>query len=155
MKQFRDSKYWVGEDGKVFIYLEARKWVSPKPYKNNVTGKKYYNTRNLPRVWRKLKPQMKKGYEYFAPIIDKVRHNMSGHRMVAELYVPGYFEGAHVDHIDNNPLNNHYTNLQWCTQEYNNSKGDKLTFPLYSEWCKQQHFVPYPSQRLFQRGYIY
>ena len=38
------------------------------------------------------------------------------HRLVAEIYVPGYFEGAHVDHIDCNILNNHYTmcNVSWC-----------------------------------------
>src|SRR5699024_137950 len=41
------------------------------------------------------------------------------HRLVAKAFVPGYFEGAHVNHIDNDPTNNKAGNLEWCTHQEN------------------------------------
>ena len=97
-------------------------------------GKTYTWVKRRPEKWKKLKPQAKrKGYLYV-----RIGHNKhcAIHRMVAECYISGYFEGAHIDHIDNNNQNNHYTNLQWCTKEYNHHKGDRLDFPLFSDWTK-------------------
>ena len=132
MKQFRDSRYWVSEDGKVLSYYPERIATTYSTYKD----KTYYGKTVFPEKWRLIKPVLNTGYYGMNISSNNIKKRLLIHRMVAELYVPGYFEGAHVDHIDNNRLNNHYTNLQWCTKEYNHSKGDKLTFPLYSEWCK-------------------
>lgn len=41
------------------------------------------------------------------------------HRAIALVHVKGYFDGAHVDHIDGNPHNNNPTNLQWLTRSQN------------------------------------
>jgi len=46
------------------------------------------------------------------------------HRLVAENFVPGYFQGAVVDHIDRNPNNNKATNLRWVTQKQNYHNAD-------------------------------
>lgn len=40
-------------------------------------------------------------------------------RIVAKLYCPGYVPGLHVNHIDGNPRNDYYLNLEWCTREQN------------------------------------
>lgn len=45
------------------------------------------------------------------------------HRLVAMHFVDGYFEGAVVNHKDENKQNNIWTNLEFCTNEYNNSYG--------------------------------
>lgn len=45
------------------------------------------------------------------------------HRLVAEHFVPGQHPNLEVDHIDGNPLNNHYSNLQWITHKENVRKG--------------------------------
>src|SRR5690606_3541376 len=41
------------------------------------------------------------------------------HRLVAMAYVPNPNNKPEVDHIDNDPDNNHYTNLQWVTHQEN------------------------------------
>ncbi len=41
------------------------------------------------------------------------------HRLVAETFLTGHFEGAHVNHKDGNKLNNSLDNLEWCTNQEN------------------------------------
>lgn len=49
---------------------------------------------------------------------DDGQYTKSVHRLVAEHFVDGYFDGAVVNHIDGNNRNNSYTNLEWtCTAD--------------------------------------
>ena len=130
MKCYKNSRYWVAENGDVF---------SKTPEYNKVQIKKSTGYKWLchkPEKWKQLKHQYSKGYANIATWLNNKRVFTGVHRMVAECYCDGYFEGAHVDHIDNNSLNNHYTNLQWCSKEYNHCKSANTNFPLYHQWCK-------------------
>tara|TARA_R110000803_G_C11748991_1_gene292209 strand:- start:13 stop:417 length:405 start_codon:yes stop_codon:yes gene_type:complete len=129
MKQFRETNYWVNGDGKVFRYWPERYWEWES---KNQVGKMYKFKTHKPEKWGELKShQQKNKYLYVTIHTDGKPKTITVHRLVAEIYVPGYFEGAHIDHIDNNPLNNHYTNLQWCTQDYNSKKGSNSNYPLF------------------------
>jgi hypothetical protein len=44
------------------------------------------------------------------------------HRIVAEAFIPNPNNYSCVDHIDDNPQNNHSDNLQWCSYKINNLK---------------------------------
>ena len=131
MKQFRNTPYYVTEDGDVLKHMPEISWET----NHSVNGKVYTYTKTRKEYFRKLKPGIQSaGYKQVVlhDGFDKPT-NFRIHRLVAELYVNGYFEDAHVDHIDCNKLNNHYTNLQWCTKEYNHQKADKLDYPLFCQ----------------------
>lgn len=42
-------------------------------------------------------------------------------RLVAQAFIPNPYNLPFVNHIDENPKNNHVSNLEWCTVAYNNA----------------------------------
>lgn len=74
----------------------------------------------------KLKPKTPKQSNKYLNIILCNEHGQvtkSIHRLVAENFVDGYFEGAVVNHIDGDNRNNIYTNLEWVTVRENIHKS--------------------------------
>ena len=128
MKQFRDTGYWVSKEGDIVRHRPEISWET----NHKINGKIYSYTKVRKEYYKKLKTTTQSsGYlQVMIQMEDRVG-TFRVHRMVAELYVPGYFEGAHVDHIDGDKTNNHYTNLQWCTKAYNVAKGFKTDYPLF------------------------
>lgn len=47
------------------------------------------------------------------------------HRLVAQAFIPNPNNYPIINHKDENPNNNHYTNLEYCTYKYNNNYGTK------------------------------
>lgn len=80
----------------------------------------YKNKPRCPKGWAKLKPWIdSRGYHWIRLVEGRNKRSESIHRLVAFAFCEGYFEGAVVNHKDANPHNNHYTNLEWCTQKHN------------------------------------
>lgn len=67
--------------------------------------------------------QDKDGYMVVSLSKDGVTKKCKVHVLVAAAFVDGWFDGAEVDHIDNNRKNNAATNLQWVTHLENVSKS--------------------------------
>lgn len=95
--------YTITEDGEV--WSSSRK----KPFKLKPQGASQNKRYLQVRLFSKEYPNGKLNYI---------------HRLVYENYVGEIPEGKTIDHIDNNPFNNHYTNLQLMTQSENSSKGN-------------------------------
>lgn len=90
MRRWRDTEYFVTEDGDV--YRNGRKralYLSNRGY-------------NIIDIWQ-----------------YNQRTKWNVHRIVAELYVDNPDLKCCVNHIDGNKLNNHYTNLEWVTFQEN------------------------------------
>lgn len=83
--------------------------------------------------------------------------SFSVHRLVAKAFVPGYFQGAQVNHKDENKLNNRWDNLEWMTAEDNFSYGtrlercnkwveDNMGVPVEQLSLDGQHIATFPTQ---------
>lgn len=67
-----------------------------------------------------------KGYLYVDLYKDGKRHRKFIHRIVAEAYIPNPLNLPFVNHIDGNPKNNNYKNLEWCTARQNVEHANKI-----------------------------
>lgn len=90
------TNYQITEDGRVFSNY-SNKFLQPK-IRND-------------------------GYIDYSIYIDSKCYTLSGHRMVAETYLPPSDSDKNiVHHIDSNKSNSHYLNLEWVTN------GENLTY---------------------------
>ena len=89
MKRYKDTPYFVTEDGKV---------IGSKGYELKLNSGKsgYIQIRST-----------------------KLNKTFSVHRMIAETYIPNPENKPQVNHIDGNKLNNDYNNLEWVSRSEN------------------------------------
>ena len=67
-----------------------------------------------------LKGELRKGYLSVQLYSEKTKKkHFSVHRLVALAFVNGYFEGAVVNHKNENKLDNRAENLEWITTREN------------------------------------
>lgn len=71
-----------------------------------------------------LKTRISKlGYEEVTISYNKIQYFRSIHRLVAQAFIPNQENKPEVNHIDENKLNNHITNLEWSTRKENINHG--------------------------------
>jgi len=93
MKEIGFSKYCITNDGKVFSLI-AKRFLSESLMSSG------YKKSHIKNDSGKLK-------------------NLSIHRSVALMYLDNKDNKPFVNHIDENKLNNHFTNLEWVTDSEN------------------------------------
>lgn len=97
--------------------LDNETWKRASPFNYEVSN--YGNVRKADTK-RQIKPITKKdGYQQISFWDSKNKHVFYLHRVVGKLFVPGYFDGAVIDHIDGNRSNNKASNLRWMSQKEN------------------------------------
>ena len=103
----------------------------------DIQGYPNYQISNLGRVKslmyekeRILKPGLigKKTRQYYAVVLHKPNKSKTTtiHRVVGLHFVNNPENKPQLNHIDNDPLNNHWTNLEWCTNRENATHGYNL-----------------------------
>ena len=147
---------------KPFFFLCERvidikeEWKSIKGYEGLYEVSNYGNVRSLDRYasnGRKIilysgkvlsKNLGTNGYHSVQLSKDNQVNRKMIHRLVAEAFIPNPDELSQVNHIDENKLNNHVSNLEWCTAKYNTNYGGAIKRssekrkgkPLKSKWVK-------------------
>lgn len=97
---------------------------------NVKTLDKYVNSgiKNNNKVKRKgklLKQYNKRGYLQVTLTHNNKRKYVGVHRLVAQAFIPNPNNLPQVNHKDEDPLNNHVENLEWCTAKYNCNYGNR------------------------------
>lgn len=88
-----------------FHYIDEEGFVYSK-YKGTIKRlKTFYDSNNR--------------YECIVISENGKRNHHLIHRLVAETYLDNPNNCSEVNHIDNNPHNNHLSNLEWCDRKYN------------------------------------
>ena len=98
----------------------------------------------------KMKPKNPgKSSKYLNVILckDNCQQTKSIHRLVAEHFVDGWFDGAVVNHIDGNNRNNRASNLEWTTTRDNIVKS-YLTSGIGSVRNKKSCTLYYCGKRI-------
>lgn len=72
-----------------------------------------------------LKGTIRDGYRYYDLRYNNKKKSKSGHRLVAEAFIPNPNNYSYVHHKDNNKLNNQVENLAWVSPSENNLKENK------------------------------
>lgn len=69
-----------------------------------------------------LMPQTNKDGYYYTQLVNikGERKHFFIHQLVAKTFLENPNNYPVINHKDENKINNHYTNLQWCTVKYNN-----------------------------------
>lgn len=80
------------------------------------------------------------GYQVYTLSINKKSKVIRANRLVAFLFldVPENYRNLVVNHKDGNKLNNHYSNLEWCTYDYNNYHARTLNLNNVSKSNSQR-----------------
>lgn len=66
------------------------------------------------------------GYVCLTLTTDYKKKNLYVHRAVAMCFVGNPHNHTEVNHIDGDKLNNHYTNLEWCSRKENQQHAVRL-----------------------------
>lgn len=136
-KQYRDTNYFVTEDGKVF------------------------------RGERQLKPyRQSKGYLRVDVWYEKQKTVTYAHRMIAETFLPNTKNHCCINHKDGNKANNNISNLEWVSNSENihhrqevlrvgvNEKHSKTKIPTfvvkYLRWAKENGY-PISRDRFMEK----
>jgi hypothetical protein len=81
------------------------------------------------------------------------RKNFLVHRLVAMAFVerpsgPEYYQKNEVNHLDSNPGNNHWTNLEWCSRYENEHHKLQKEQRDHEQQQEKQRFETFMSAHL-------
>lgn len=128
MARWREIKgyeglYLVSDDGQIVAL--------PRTY---ICGDKTMHRKEAKPMKKFLRGRDGLLYEGVALSRDGDTKRFSVHRLVAEAFVENPCCYDVVNHIDHDTRNNHYTNLEWCSQQYNNEYGhNKPVIQIYDD----------------------
>ena len=135
----------VGYEGRYLISDEGDIYSLPKVVKGAWLQKRKGKFLKKGKCGRKGQPQ----YE-FVILVDcnGIHHKESVHRLVAKAFVDNPNNLPEVNHKDENSLNNHADNLEWCDRQYNieYSKNKRVGQYIDGEKVAEYKSIVYASK---------
>lgn len=106
-----DTRYEVSDDGRIF--LKEHTVIRSNGSKMTYARKE------------KIRTVKEFGYEEVKVSVNNKTKHYKVHRMVAETFIPNPDNKPFINHKDGNKLNNHVSNLEWCTKEENQQHAER------------------------------
>ena len=100
------------------------------------------NNLKVKRKERLLKQYNKRGYLQVSLSKNHKRYYFGVHRLVALAFLPNSNNLPQVNHIDENPLNNNLSNLEWCSSKYNCNYGNRNK-KIYNKTSFRKGHIPW------------
>lgn len=95
---------------------------------------------------KELLPYKVKGYWVVDLYCNGEKNRCKIHRLVALHFIPNPRNLNIVNHIDNNPLNNVASNLEWCTNKENiNNPNSNIVKPIMRYTLNDEYIDEKPS----------
>lgn len=94
----------------------------------NVRSLNYLNQKGFVKILKQSKHNKNSAGIYYkmVTLCSNGKEQMkSVHRLVAEAFIENPENLPFINHKDENPSNNHISNLEWCTNKYNCNYGTK------------------------------
>jgi hypothetical protein len=142
-RDIKNSDYQISNFGKIrsVDHVTIRKNGNPLPIKGRII-KQCLDTA---------------GYYRYRFSINGKQQTKKIHRLVAEYFCKGKTKKRnHVNHIDGNPKNNRFTNLEWCTNKENIHHAIRTGLVDYSKNKKNTHLTYnqalYVREKYFEVG---
>lgn len=125
----------------------------------------YGRIRSLPRVrdegqrrnWTGtvLKPAPRHAGHLVVSLRDSPRHDSEYvHRIVAKAFLPNPENHPLVRHLDDNPSNNHVSNLAWGTYQDNADDRERNRIQIVRDFCVRDHPMTSDNVRMQPSGLI-
>lgn len=83
-----------------------------------------YNSMNKEQILKPMKNTS--GYLYISLYKNGIRKNFLIHKLVAEYFLDNPLNLPEINHKDENKLNNHVDNIEYCDRKYNNNYGNRI-----------------------------
>ena len=101
--------------------MEQEQWRPIERFNGEYMVSNHGRVRSLKRHGDRIMPQtiQRRGYYAVTFWMDNKAKCVKVHRLVAETFIPNPDNLPEINHIDGNKLNNHVSNLEWCTRSHN------------------------------------
>lgn len=105
-------------------------WLPIKGYEglyevSNLGNVRSLNYKRSGKIGNIIKNIDKKGYVFVTLYKNGKHKSHKVHRLVAEAFIPNWFNEPQINHKDENPKNNNVDNLEWCDCSYNINYGTR------------------------------
>ena len=102
-------------------------WLPVKGYEGLYLVSEYGDVYTIRTQTIRVQATDKKGYKKLTLSKDGITKNHFVHRLVAYAFIPEVSGKTLINHLDEDPTNNHFTNLAWCTPSENVRWGNCIS----------------------------